>query len=267
MAQDWGKYRLKLPDAAHRSQLGPGAGETSIERKPQGIEELRQKYTPQAKSSGRSLLLFDATGSMALYWNVTMQSIDTIIRRILEVGGQNSVAMKIVAYRDDCDGEKVIEQSLWSQSATELRAFIAGIQATGGGDVPEAVDRALQIAIQEPEVSRIMLVGDAPPHRERDCQREAAELGHMARPVFPIAIGKNPCAHKAFHMIAELSGGKLIELTNQEELFELVTLLIVHDVGGEEKVQEYAQRYQLTSGGARLVKMLTGGAPAQRSTT
>jgi len=48
------------------------------------------------------------------YWNATMQSIDTIIHRILEVGGQYSVAIKIVAYRDYCDGAKLIEESPWS---------------------------------------------------------------------------------------------------------------------------------------------------------
>jgi hypothetical protein len=264
MREKWGKFRLKLAGGSSQKQLGSAKEEMSVTRSPQRMEALREKYKSQPKSSGKSLLLFDATGSMEPYWNVTMQSIDTIIDRIFDVGGHRAVAMKIVAYRDDCDGDKIIEESRWSQSAAELRAFIAKIRANGGGDFPEAVDRALQLAIQEPEISRIILIGDAPPHPERDCQRESAELGRMMRPVYPIVIGKNLSTHNSFRMIARLSGGKLIELTALEELFEFVTILIVHDVGGEEKVKEYARRYQLTSGGARLVRLLTEGAPQQR---
>src|SRR5215831_4696738 len=262
MTENWKKeFHVKLPSKSGQKRLGPSIGEMPIAGSSQRIDEIKKKYT-----TSKSLLLFDATVSMKRYWNVTMQSIDTIVHRILEVGGQHSVAMKIVAYRDYCDGDKLIEESPWSQSASELRVFIAGIQPIGGGDIPEAVDRALQLAIREPEVSRIILIGDAPPHPEQDCRREATELGQMTRPVYPILVEEDAATKEAFRMIADLSGGKLIELTHLEELFELVALLIVHDVGGEEKVKEYTKHYQLTSGGVRLVKMLTSGAPARRLT-
>lgn len=263
MAENWREFQVKLPSGSgqKRPRLGPSTGEMPIPGSSQRIDEIKKKHT-----TSKSLLLFDATMSMKRYWNVTMQSIDTIIHRILEAGGQHSVAIKIVAYRDYCDGDKLIEESLWSQSAAELRVFMAGIQSIGGGDIPEAVDRALQLAIREPEVSRIILIGDAPPHPEQDCRREAAELGQMRRPVYPILVEEDSATKEAFRMIAELSGGKLIELTNLEELFELVTLLIIHDVGGEEKVREYAERYQLPPGVKRLVRLLTSSEPAQRST-
>lgn len=46
------------------------------------------------------LLLFDATGSMAPYWNVVAHTIGEIIRRIFAVGGEMST--EIVASRAHC---------------------------------------------------------------------------------------------------------------------------------------------------------------------
>lgn len=217
------------------------------------LDDVRARFGPQHPAPCRIILLFDATGSMAPYWVSVKKSISEIVQRLFSVAGQT--AMKIVAYRDDCDGARIIETSAWCTTAEDLQHFIAQVTCDGGGDFPEAVDRALQIVLAEEQISRAILIGDAPPHPQRDCRREAQELGQKARPVYPIVIGQHPETAEAFAMIARLSGGKTINLTHLEELFELITILAAH-AGGLDNLRRYEARYALTEGGKRLLLQL-----------
>lgn len=216
-------------------------------------ETVVEKYRPF-----RTLLLFDATGSMSPYWNEVAKTISTIIERVKAIAG--TVDMKIVAYRDDSDGDLILESSPWSHSESELKKFLGTIACAGGDDFEEAVDRALQFALQEKDLSRIILIGDAPPHSKipgRDCRKEAVELKQKHRPVYPIMIGQHEETRKAFSMIAEESGGKLIQLTNLEELFELITILVLNAKGGTKLLDDYRRQYKLTSGAIALLEDLT----------
>jgi hypothetical protein len=217
------------------------------------LDDVRARYAPQTSGPHRIVLLFDATGSMAPYWDSVKRGISEIVGRLLSVAG--GVAMKIVAYRDDCDGPRILEASDWCTTADALGDFIARVVCDGGGDAPEAVDRALGAALAEEHVSRAILIGDAPPHSYRDCRAEAQQLGQKGRPVYPIVIGQHAETIKSFAMIAELSGGKMISFTNLEELFELITLLAAH-AAGPETLRRYETRYALTEGGKRLLLQL-----------
>lgn len=225
------------------------------ERRQVSREELRAKYSPVNQLLlSMILLLFDATGSMAPYWNEVARTISEIVRRVFSIGGE--VTMKIVAYRDHCDGPRILEASPWSQKADELRRFVGAIVCDGGGDAPEAVDRALQVALQEEQVSRVILIGDAPPHAAQDCSKEAQALGQKNRPVYPIVIGQCAETREAFARIARLSGGKMIELTNLDELFEFITILTVHAMGDEALRKYEAKNPELSQGAKKLLQDL-----------
>jgi len=63
------------------------------------------------------------------------------------------------------------------------------VRCCGGGDEPEAVDVALQRAIKEPQLSRVILIGDAPPHSApRDRTQEAESLANGNIPVFSVVV-------------------------------------------------------------------------------
>lgn len=117
-------------------------------------EEVRAKYRQfKQQPVPKVLLSLDGTGSMAPYWNEVAHTIGEITQRIFAVGGE--VMVKIVAYRDHCDGPRILEASPWSTTADELRRFVGSIVCDGGGDTPEAVDQALQVALQEQEPHRL----------------------------------------------------------------------------------------------------------------
>lgn len=261
---DLDRFRVRLPMTTARGQLGPGCGHTAADPRPPSVQDVLDEYSEPKGLAGGCLLLFDATGSMHPYWEHVKDTIGKVIARLLGVGGRP--ALKIVAYRDDCDGDRVIEPSAWSGQAAELRGFLRKVACSGGGDEPEAVDRALQVALEEQgEVSGVVLIGDAPPHPHRDGRKEAMELAKQQRPVYPIVVGKSQETRAAFAEIARLSGGRLLELDRLDELYEILGVVIAHRMG-EEIFKEYLARYdrQLADGARRAARMLTDGQPGRR---
>jgi hypothetical protein len=90
-----------------------------------------------------------------------------MLNRIASVsGGKNNVAVQWVAYRD-CDCVKcetpLIESSGWKTDPNKILHWLGKIVCAGGGDGPEAVEKALEFA-------NILLFADAPPHEERKGQ-------------------------------------------------------------------------------------------------
>lgn len=232
----------------------PAASSLTGAKKRVSVEEVRAKYQRLQETETWISLLFDATGSMSPYWAEVKRTIGQIVKRTLSAA--QNVTMKIVAYRDDCD-EKILESSPWAKRAEDLSAFLDTVSCYGGGDVPEAVDRALQLALEEQALTRIILIGDAPPHEQRDCTKEAEGLGQKSRPVYPIVIGQSEETRRAFERIARLSGGKVVPLTNIDELFDFIVILSVHAAGAN-ALSKYREQYQdaLTEGGRRLLLTL-----------
>jgi len=253
---DLKKHRLTLPAQTTQKQL-PGVNRTTSQQRRPTIDQVMQEYSDSR--GGGCLLLFDATGSMQPHWRHVQSTIWEIVARLLEVGGRPQ--FKIIAYRDDCDGDKVIEQSAWCRDAEELYRFTGRIHCAGGGDRPEAVDRALQAAVEEQEaVSGVVLIGDAPPHNGRDGRKEAQSLGQADRPVYPIVVGGASDTRQAFDEIARLSGGKMIELDNLEELYSVLGVVFAHSMG-KHTFDEYIKRYQdqLPAGAQKAIRLLTTG--------
>lgn len=75
-----------------------------------------------------------------------------------------------MAYRDyEQEYQKVLQTSPWSKDPSSLVKFVGDIQCQSGArpDWREAVEAALQYANSDPEPpTRVMLIGDAPPHNE-----------------------------------------------------------------------------------------------------
>lgn len=224
-----------------------------------GRENKRENKSPfkhQSSTRGQSaiLLLFDATGSMAPLWSATKDIMEEMIKRITEVG---SVKIKCVAYRDYCDGDKLFEYSGWYTTAGPLLSFLGRIRCDGGGDEPEAVEDALELAYKEGEdVTRVILIGDAQPHSLEKAVRQATNLSKKGRPVFAFRAGSSPSAKHSFSQIAEVSGGHYADITNYEDLLDMMSVTIIHDVGGSEEVEKYIKKYDISEGAKEYSKSL-----------
>lgn len=205
----------------------------------------------------RMICLSDATFSMNKIWRQTQSRINEMCERIQEVGGE-AFEFMWVAYRDYSDAN-VIERSTWTSNPNVLQKFVNGIECQGGGDDEEAVERALLEARCEHDrqpISRVVLIGDAPPHKElkgqkvefhnhtlqTDYMTEAHELGARNVPVFCFRVGSSGSALTAYQDIARITGGEAEDLT-ADGLVDCICINTLDDIGGRELVAEYKARF------------------------
>ncbi len=157
----------------------------------------------------RLICLSDATASMNELWASSKKHIQAMLQRIDELAGAGRVELKWVAYRDyDVPPSARVQQSKWTSNASELLTFLDGVRCHGGGDFPEAVEAALALANRdEVAPTRVLLIGDAPPHGEKagqklakhdhvletDWVRECAELGRKGVPVYTFQVSSSLC--------------------------------------------------------------------------
>lgn len=198
-------------------------------------------YQMSTKDQSAILLLFDATGSMQPLWSATKNIINEMIKRITIVG---NIKIKCIAYRDYCDGDKIFECSEWHTTAEPLFNFLRKIRCDGGGDDPEAVEDALELAYNEKEkITRVILIGDAPPHSLEKAVRQATKLRKKDIPVFAFRTGNSSATRNTFSEIANASGGHYANINNYEDLLDMISVAIIHDVGGSKEVEKYINKY------------------------
>lgn len=116
------------------------------------------------------VFVVDASGTMG--WLIEevkrrLEDLSGAIRRLVPL-----TRFGVVAYRDRDDPEFVTRVQPLTLSIPKLRRFLGSLRASGGGDLPEAVDAGLRAAVERAGWSAearavIVLVGDAPPHPER----------------------------------------------------------------------------------------------------
>lgn len=113
----------------------------------------------------------DTTGSMSDELSYLQAEIRGILEVVHEQMSGVSVRYALVAYRDNGD-DFVAQKFDFTSNVEALQSTLDGYRADGGGDYPEAVDRAVvlmnQLDWRSGNVARVaFLVGDAPPHSER----------------------------------------------------------------------------------------------------
>lgn len=139
------------------------------------------------------MFAIDTTGSMGDELTYLQAELEGVIRRVTE-DKQIPVRLGLNFYRDE-DDEYTVRGCDFSVDIPKGISIINDQVAYGGGDYPEAVERALSCAIREQSwntdsVKLLFLVLDAPPHDTRENAEtlrallaEAAEKGIRIIPV------------------------------------------------------------------------------------
>jgi hypothetical protein len=115
----------------------------------------------------------DATGSMTDELEYLKQELLSIIQNTISTYPDIAVRLGCVFYRDKGD-EYITRKFDFTTDFQAVMEFIGQQVAAGGDDTPEAVDQALDTAVNSLSWSResasrmLFLVCDAPPHGERD---------------------------------------------------------------------------------------------------
>lgn len=166
------------------------------------------------------VLVVDTTGSMGDEMSYLQAELNAIITRLKRDAGNLDVRVGLVFYRDQGD-DYVTRSFPLSQDMGGVQSTLDRQDADGGGDMPEAIDRALIAADDmqwRPEAAKaVLLISDAPPHREAFGATLDA-VGHLREQgvtIVPIAAsGVEDSAQYVMRAMAALTGGRYIFLTD-----------------------------------------------------
>lgn len=165
-------------------------------------------------------LVIDTTGSMGDEMAYLQAELDSIVSRLRRDAGNLDLRIGVIVYRDEGD-DYVVRSTPLTGDIRSVRSTLARQEAGGGGDMPEAVDRAMASAEQmqwRPGAAKaLLLVADAPPHEEALASTLASTQRLRSRGVqiVPVAAsGVEDSAQYMMRTMAALTQGRYIFLTD-----------------------------------------------------
>jgi hypothetical protein len=125
-----------------------------------------------AKPTVEVAFVLDTTGSMGGLIEGAKRKIWSIATAIVDSNPDADIRMGLVAYRDIGD-DYVTRKIELTNDIQDLYAHLLELKARGGGDWPESVNEALDVAVNKLQWTTggdtrriVFLVGDAPPHMD-----------------------------------------------------------------------------------------------------
>jgi Mg-chelatase subunit ChlD len=165
------------------------------------------------------VFVLDTTGSMGGLLEGAKQRIWGIVNEVMQSPSHPAVKIGLVAYRDR--GDRYVTQVLpITEDLDKVYTTLMEYEASGGGDAPEDVRRALADGVQKAGWSRstsrlaqvLFLVGDAPPHNdyqdEEDVLATAGEAMEQGIVVNTIQCGSSSETKQVWESIAERGQGQ-----------------------------------------------------------
>ena len=178
---------------------------------------------PSPTNQVQIAFMVDATGSMGDELEFLKMDLKKVINEVQKTNTQLKISTATVFYRDEGD-EYVVKHSPFTENINQTTEFISQQRADGGGDFPEAVDKALvqlnQLQWQPEARTRIaFLVLDAPPHNKpavissiQYSVKTAAASGIKLIPV--VASGIDKTTEFLMRFIAMYTNGTYVFITD-----------------------------------------------------
>jgi|GEM_PF-2311568 len=207
-------------------------------------------------------LVIDTTGSMGDELEYLKVELRDIAKEVSKSFPGVTQRWGLVVYRDH--GDQYVTRSVDFRGIEGFIEKLGEQEAGGGGDHPEAMDRAMNASAElswrtGPATARmVFLVADAPTHSGADARRYASSvLEHRdaGTAIYPVgASGVGDDAEAELRLAAKVTGGQYIFLTNHS------------GVGGDHAAPKVDQ-YKVETLHAAMTRMIRGelGDPASRS--
>ncbi|MDR1912005.1 MAG: VWA domain-containing protein [Helicobacteraceae bacterium] len=170
------------------------------------------------------VFVLDTTGSMSGLIENAKRKIWTIANTIVDQNPNSTIRVGLAGYRDIGD-DYVVRYYPLTTDVQDIYAKLLAFEASGGGDTPESVNEALDIAVtkmgwiesaSKRSVRIIFLVGDAPPHMDYDQDRKYPEIIAEAKRrgivINAVQAGDMQSTRKIWKEIASLGGGEYIAI-------------------------------------------------------
>ena len=113
------------------------------------------------------MFIMDCTGSMSSWIDASKKELSSIISCITDQHQGIQFRISFIAYRDFCDGKLQMEVKAFTSDIEDMRKFISGLMATGGGDQCEDVAGGLSYALQQnwkAKAKYAVFIADSPAH-------------------------------------------------------------------------------------------------------
>ncbi|HZL90203.1 MAG TPA: vWA domain-containing protein [Pirellulaceae bacterium] len=176
------------------------------------------------------VICFDSTGSMTGEIDQVKRQIDRIGTTLVTLVPKARIS--IVTYRDQGD-EFVAKGMPLSGNIQDVKSYLSRIEASGGGDHPEAVDEGLRWAAREnqfrPTARKVILIfGDAPPHEEnlKKCLELASGFKGQQKGIVSTVTCRSTAPLPEFYEIARAGGGEAFLTSNQREIMSQLIVLV-----------------------------------------
>ncbi len=226
-----------------------------------GVQKPDQNFVYSAATRSSNLLqiafLFDTTGSMYHYFERGKKSIAKIVRKVAEK--HSMVKFCYVAYKnhgdeDYFDGRNPFLATSFSGLPAQLESELQRVENGGGGDGLTALECVfhylnIRASWSPTAIKAIILIGDMPPHgvldsisycpKENDYRAEVKEFkrkGIKVYSVFCFEEGELGSRRKQkvqefFKWIAKETGGQYLELSEIDEVVDLLTAICMKETG------------------------------------
>lgn len=187
-------------------------------------------------------ICIDCTGSMQPTIDAARKALEEMLTILKSLAPKLRLA--VVQYRDlgDLkDGARV--ESPLATNVDEVRDKLGKLNAGGGGDVPERVEKGLALALdpalgwRKQANKLVVVIGDAPPHPEDEERCVELARGAHEHPLAPrggpitgerkaedatkpfvvstIAVGRSPATENSFKAIAAAGAGSFVRIDVQ----------------------------------------------------
>ncbi len=221
--------------------LSPWAGRGYEAKPPIGIEE------PSGDGTQIDVVFaVDTTGSMGGLIDGAKRTVWSIANHIRKSDANANIRIGLVAYRDVGD-DYITKAFALTTDLDAAFAELSSFQADGGGDVPENVDAALDVALKMKWRSGakklVFLVGDAPPASRGDVPTFdvlAKRAGERQIVINTIRAGHDQETAMAFQQIASLGRGEFSSIQQDGGVQQIATPY-------DQKMAELSARIDATS--------------------
>lgn len=213
------KYGLTVEAGQQKKQF------ENVELKSSREMEVKLDQAHQQPNAVDLMLVVDTTGSMSDELEFLEAELKDVVNRVADDNnGQLDIRISPNFYRDVHD-DYTVRPFPFTRDIDKAVGQIADQSAKGGGDFPEAVEEALEDAIEDHEwseeaLARLMfLVLDAPPHHEGKVVKQLKQLTTRAAEegirIIPIASsGVDIQTEHLMRYLATATGGTYIFLTD-----------------------------------------------------
>lgn len=200
------------------------------------------------------MFVIDATGSMGDEIKYLQSEIDDVITKVKAANANANVELAIMMYRDVGQYEEyLIRYNDFTTDIAAQKTFLAAQRASGGGDIPEAVDQALTEAVDKQwsnnATKLLFFVADAPAHDKdvgiwNDAVKAAAAKG--IKIITVASSGIDTKTEYFFRCQSVITGGQYVFITNDS------------GIGGDHLIADTREKLPVEYLNSCLIRLVNG---------